>query len=109
MKNKPIILIVAIIVIAILGYIFFRKQKQIIPNDSPTQASWFIPNETGWVEHTLDWKTYSVENVSFNYPPSYIVKIEEVERQAGLFVDQIMVLDPNSKSDKDETIYFGIP
>ena len=32
-----------------------------------------------------------------------------MERRAGLFYDQIIIVNPNSRSDFDDTIYFGIP
>ncbi len=76
---------------------------------SSTEASWFIPNQSGWVMHTLNWKKYSDSYVTFSYPPSYVVKTEKVERRAGLFVDQTTIIDPNSRSDFDDTIFYGVP
>lgn len=80
--------------------------------DSPkpaTQESWFIPNQNGWVEQTLLWKTYSIGNVSFRYPSGYVVTTEKQEIRPGVFSNKITITNPNSRSEFDETIYVGVP
>ncbi len=138
MKNKSNIFIAILIAImfVLLGYIFISKSKQgeqnesspeliantnigiqdnnlpnanIVAINSPTEASWFISNQNGWVLNTLAWQSYPAGNVSFSYPPNYTAKIEKIERRAGLFEDQITIIDPNGMTNSNDKIYFSIP
>jgi hypothetical protein len=79
------------------------------PVTTQTQASWFIPNQVGWSEHTLTWKTYSTGDVSFNYPSGYVVETKKQEMRQGIYYDETTIKNPNSRSETDDTIYVGIP
>ena len=75
------------------------------------QAVWYVSNQNGWVDHTLTWKKYALENGgTFSYPPNYIVKTEKVEiRPDWGSYDEITIVDPNSRSESPDTIYVGVP
>lgn len=135
-KNTKIIIGLLVIVIILLGYLAFKPKnaditvynnkpiisenkdnKAVLPvvNSPKTvlattgQANWYIPNQTGWTEHTLTWKTYSTGNASFKYPPAYVVETKQEETRPEIYINQTVITNPNSRSETDDTIYLDIP
>lgn len=135
-KTNGIIIALLIILIGLVGYSILKPKDiistpietpivrnsvdtPVVTTDTKTvsnpkttttgQANWFIPNQAGWVEHTLLWKTYSIGNVTFNYPPGYIVTTKKQETRQGVFVNEVTITDPNSRSETDDTIHVGVP
>ena len=136
-KTTKIIIGVLVIIIIVLGYIAFKSKEadeEMYRNDAAVlenktantsapvttnsvkttpankdQASWYVANTSGWTEHTLDWKTYSIGKVSLRYPSTYVVKTERVETRPDMYIDQTVIKDPNTRSETDDAVYIGIP
>lgn len=135
-KNTKIIITILVIIIIVLGYLVFKPKpvdqsplyktesdvtsnkvdapstSTISPKPTPEkqgQAAWYIPNKSGWIEHTLDWKTYSIGNISFRYPTTYVVTTKRVETRPDVYIDQTTITDPSARSETDDTIYLGVP